>query len=818
MAGGEDGGGDGPPRAQDTGSGPDTGDGAGDGLDGDGESHPFREALALVGTEVERHPALTLGVAVALLLVAFTGASQITSVTGNDAFTRDDPTFATYQDEFDRSVIAVLIRGDVADPETMAAIDRFDHRMTRTDDVVAVASPADRVRARYGRIPTDRASIAAAVDDDDSAILNVVSRPGLSQEEQRPLYERATEVRDWAAFPAGVTVTVTGQPAFASQMFALVQQTTGQLLGLAVLLMIVVLYLFFRGVRLRLLPIVAVFVGVLYTFGAMGYLGIPNSTLTSAVFPILIGLGIDYGVQFHTRYEEELETKPPREALPDALHGIGLPVFVAMAAAGLGFTATWVTSLEVPALVWFAQTSILGIVFSYLTGIIVLLAAITVYVHRRGDGRDDTASAEDEDDDRVADAAVDEDAPAASETEGRNGAEDGTENGSQDGDATGLDGEVGMYGRAVGGMSRRLAGRPVLVLALAAVLAVAGVYGSQQVDAITDVEDFVPADLPALLDLQDFRSLTGGGQAARFPMLVQGSRLTEPATLRWMQRFERIAERKPAVTDVDSPASAVAARNGGRIPATRAGVEAILREMPEELAARYYSGGTAQITVFAEQGMDTDETIAFVETVRRSVDFSRPPPGVDAELTGTNVISSGNITDAIENRNVTTLLGVLLVFLLLLLYYRDPYRSVAPIVPMLFVVGWQGLYMYLLGIEISPLSASLGALTVGIGAEYTIIVSERFHEERRKGSATMDAIETATARVGKAITVSGVTTVFGFSALILSPFPLMSDFGQVTVGIIAMTLVAALLTLPPVLVLLDRLEARLPDISTVWLQ
>lgn len=805
--GGEDGRGDGPPRA--TGAG--TGDGAGDGVDGDGESHPFREALALVGTEVERHPALTLGVAVALLLVAFTGASQITSVTGNDAFTRDDPTFATYQDEFDRSVIAVLVRGDVADPETMAAIDRFDHRMTRTDDVRAVASPADRVRARYGRIPTDRASIAAAVEDDDSAIVNVVSRPGLSQEEQRPLYERATEVRDWAAFPAGVTVTVTGQPAFASQMFALVQQTTGQLLGLAVLLMIVVLYLFFRGVRLRLLPIVAVFVGVLYTFGAMGYLGIPNSTLTSAVFPILIGLGIDYGVQFHTRYEEELETKPPREALPDALHGIGLPVFVAMGAAGLGFTATWVTSLEVPALVWFAQTSILGIVFSYLTGIIVLLAAITVYVHRRGGGRDIDAS---ERDGAAPDGAGSGAEPSPSEMEERRG--DGEGRG--DGDATGLDGEVGAYGRAVGGMSRRLAGRPVLVLALAATLAVAGVYGSQQVDAITDVEDFVPADLPALLDLQDFRSLTGGGQAARFPMLVQGSRLTEPATLRWMQRLERIAERKPAVTDVDSPASAVAARNGGTIPATRSGVEAVLREMPEELAARYYSGGTAQITVFAEQGMDTDETIAFVETVRRSVDFSRPPPGVDAELTGTNVISSGNITDAIENRNVTTLLGVLLVFLLLLLYYRDPYRSVAPIVPMLFVVGWQGLYMYLLGIEISPLSASLGALTVGIGAEYTIIVSERFHEERRKGAATMEAIETATARVGKAITVSGVTTVFGFSALILSPFPLMSDFGQVTVGIIAMTLVAALLTLPPVLVLLDRLEARLPDISTVWLQ
>jgi predicted RND superfamily exporter protein len=85
-----------------------------------------------------------------------------------------------------------------------------------------------------------------------------------------------------------------------------------------------------------------------------------------------------------------------------------------------------------------------------------------------------------------------------------------------------------------------------------------------------------------------------------------------------------------------------------------------------------------------------------------------------------------------------------------------------------------------------------------------------FEETGQQGVSRLDAIETAGARVGKAITVSGLTTVFGFSALTLSPFPILADFGSLTVGVIFLTLVAALATLPPTLIVLGRLS------DTVW--
>jgi len=758
----------------------------------------LRGLFRRVGHEIQAHPLATLAVALVLLFAAFGGAAQITSVTGDQAFTGANPTLETFNEAFDRGSISVLLRGETTDPSTIRAIARFDDRMSQVEDVAYVTSPADQVRAEYGRIPDSRAKIERVVGSPDVVFVRVVFEPGLTQPEERPIYTEALAAEEWARFPAGVDVIVTGSAAFSAQLSELIGQSTNQLLGLAVGLMVVALFFLFRGVRLRLLPIVAVFVGVLYTFGAIGYAGIPNSTLTSSVFPILIGLGIDYSVQFHERYEEELETAPPREALPRALSGIGPPVFVAMLAAALGFGATWISTLGSPAFVWFAQTSIFGVMLTFLAGLIVLLPVLTLYARfrRRGFGelglRELTnRGGDDTDTDTDADADAD-------------GADIGPETDPADSE------RVGAFGQTLGRTSRALAANPGVVLLVALLLMGAGFQAGRSLDTMADTEEFVPQDLPAYVDLQQFRAVTGGGAAVQYDVLVTGSELRHPEVLRWMQQFEQVAVGAPLIQAVDSPATLVAEHNGGEIPETKAGVDRVLEDVPAGERAQYYNDGVAHITVIGTQDMTTGETLSFISNVRESIRFSNPPPGVDASLTGSSVVSTPSIVDQIESRNVTTGLGILFVFGLLLAYYRNLVKAVAPLVPMLFVIGWQNLYMAALNIPVSPLGASLGAMTVGIGAEYTIIVMERYYEEKKQaGVSKLDAVETAATRVGKAISVSGMTTVFGFSALTLSPFPILGDFGYLTVGVIFLTLVAALATLPPTLIVLDTAEERL---------
>ena len=78
------------------------------------------------------------------------------------------------------------------------------------------------------------------------------------------------------------------------------------------IIMVVVLLILFP-VPFRLLPLVVVLIAVVGTIGVMGVASIPLTMVSMAVFPVLIGLGIDYSIQFQSRYMEELSVGESNE-------------------------------------------------------------------------------------------------------------------------------------------------------------------------------------------------------------------------------------------------------------------------------------------------------------------------------------------------------------------------------------------------------------------------------------------------------------------------------------------------------------------------
>jgi predicted RND superfamily exporter protein len=122
---------------------------------------------------------------------------------------------------------------------------------------------------------------------------------------------------------------------------------------------------------------------------------------------------------------------------------------------------------------------------------------------------------------------------------------------------------------------------------------------------------------------------------------------------------------------------------------------------------------------------------------------------------------------------------------------------------MFMVTGWSGLVMTYLNLEYTPMTATLGALILGIGCEYSILMMERYFEEKDEGASPLEAMHKAAASIGAALIASGATVVFGFAALIASPFPLTSNFGLVTVIDILLVLVATFTVFPPLIVVLD---------------
>src|ERR1700761_1683556 len=139
----------------------------------------------------------------------------------------------------------------------------------------------------------------------DSALVQVRLRSSLSDAQQA---QAIKWIRQAVAMPMfrsayhGV-YTITGVPVVINDLAG---QITGSIAGLlvaALLVMAATLLLVFRN-RFRLLPLAVALAATGITFGLLAVLGATLTMASIAVLPILIGLGVDYGIQFQARAQE----------------------------------------------------------------------------------------------------------------------------------------------------------------------------------------------------------------------------------------------------------------------------------------------------------------------------------------------------------------------------------------------------------------------------------------------------------------------------------------------------------------------------------
>jgi predicted RND superfamily exporter protein len=155
-------------------------------------------------------------------------------------------------------------------------------------------------------------------------------------------------------------------------------------------------------------------------------------------------------------------------------------------------------------------------------------------------------------------------------------------------------------------------------------------------------------------------------------------------------------------------------------------------------------------------------------------------------------------------RLLMLVLGILAVGAVLLLVMRSRRHALVPLVPIVLATGWSALVVFLLGIALNPMSATLGALVIAISTEFSVLLSERFHQERRAGHDPEAALLGAYRSTGRAVIASGVTAIAGFGVLVVSNITMLRDFGWVTVVDMAISLAGVLAVLPAVLMALEE--------------
>ncbi|MDM7911849.1 MAG: RND family transporter [Methanotrichaceae archaeon] len=746
-----------------------------------------------LGAWIANNPIIIMAIAVLLTFASFHYAQQI-EVKGfeTESFVgKESPLYQIFDhlfvERFGTESIVVLIEGeDVAAVPVLEATLRLSDNMKESPGVLGVQSIADIVAdaeasdSGVRRIPEQEKvdSILAAQDplvlegimpDRKHTMLAVETPMYLTDKDRAEILSEAQAAADMAEFPPDIGLTLTGSAALSDSIVAEMNKSNGPLMAIACVLMVVALFLVFGHVKWRLLPLPIVFLGIIWTFGAMGFFHIPMTMVSMSAFPILIGIGIDYSIQFHNRIDEEFKKgAPPMVAAVNTVSHVASPVMIALLITAAGFVSLF--SSSVPMIREFGLLCLIGLFLCYLSALFVGVTVLYIAERRNGGRKKAT----------VAD--------------------------------TGEHRETGEHKDTV--VERLLTKsaeiciqrwQAVLVAALA--LSLLGVYADTQVPVDTDFRNYIPQDLPPLVDFRHMSEIFGSDDAIK--ILVQGD-ITDPSTLRWMDDFSiYLLGSRAQVKDAVSIATFVKEANGGEIPDDDTRTKEIIDALPDSVKSRFLDGyDTAIIDMNVGEtirDLGAEGTDRLLKEVDKDIAWMTPPPGVSVRQTGDLVVMTTVITALTVGRTEMTLLGLVLIFFILLLVYRDLIKALLPVLPMLVVIGWMGGVMYLTGIKYSPLTATLGALILGVGSEYAILMMERFYEELPKVGDPVEALKITTARIGSALMASGLTTVFGFAALIASPFMMTYNFGLVTV----MAVIFALLTTFTVfVVLMLRMEIR----------
>ena len=230
------------------------------------------------------------------------------------------------------------------------------------------------------------------------------------------------------------------------------------------------------------------------------------------------------------------------------------------------------------------------------------------------------------------------------------------------------------------------------------------------------------------------------------------------------------------------------------------------QKFPEDTKKPYLASSMSGIIRFSTTDLSMTQMKSLKEQMVSDIEFLEPPVGITIQPTGSFEMFTTLLGSMAESKEMMNILGFIFVFVFLILVYRH-FHAVSPIIPIIFVVGWNAVAMYVLGIDYSPLTATLGSMTIGVAAEYTILVMERYAEEEERLHDPIAAIQESVQKIGTAITVSGLATFFGFSALCLATFPIISNFGVTTLIAVAFSLLGAIFIMPAVLSVMGQVTA-----------
>jgi hydrophobe/amphiphile efflux-3 (HAE3) family protein len=571
------------------------------------------------------------------------------------------------------------------------------------------------------------------------------------------------------------------------------------LLPLCFLVLIIILWAALRSVGDVLISVIALFSTLVITFGLFALLNLPFNQMTFFAPILIMVLSVDFAIHILMRYKEENDKAPaPGRNMSRAVRFVGISITLSALTTIAAFSSNGFSNI--PAVASFGFFISMGIAVAYMV-MIFFMPSLKLIIEQWRHKRLNRSRSTEKVSNKIRKSSRQ---PAGS----------------------------GM--KMICGISYRY---PKYVVGAVIIFTLFGLFFTSQLEKDMVMEELLANDsekLETLGVLEDefpdksssWISVIVKGDVARPEVLIAlDQSITNMANDRHVIVYDNIPATnsilsylKPVMNQAALPAG-VTDSNMDQIPDTATGVTAVFNELysngipgaaaPENIREVLSSGrapGSFDMTliVVEVEGVEGKVVGELLDEIRDDVEPLESTAGIQVSFVGFQFENFEVINSMTEGMVLSTIVSIILCTVIIIALLRSVGFGLLTALPVSLATIWILASTYLLGFNLNPVTATTTAMTIGIGIDYSIHLTERYRQERAFGLSINKAMKKALDTTGVALLAAGVTTATGFGIISLSRVGMFHEFGLLAFLIVIYVLIAALVVLPSMIVSIDR--------------
>jgi len=194
-------------------------------------------------------------------------------------------------------------------------------------------------------------------------------------------------------------------------------------------------------------------------------------------------------------------------------------------------------------------------------------------------------------------------------------------------------------------------------------------------------------------------------------------------------------------------------------------------------------------------------TAALKEITPSVLKLENHPSLSKVALTGSPFQREVQLSESTRTLYTSLPIAIVAAATLLLITMRSFRYAIVTVIPIGLVVAWLYGVMYAFGFSLNFVTAMIGAISIGVGIDYSIHMTIRFREELNRNESRILAVQKAAGGTGVALVASAASSIVGFAIMGFAPMPMFASYGQLTSLMISFALISSLVVLPALLIL-----------------